>query len=110
MSAHPNHRRSGRDGALLAGVCAGITRAFNWNVWVLRILFIGFLAIKTLAALITYAVLALVMLLLGNGTTGSRKSHATKLSEELASPELSERGERIADLERRFREMEDSGS
>ena len=42
------------DGALLAGVCAGIARTFKWNVWVLRALFIGFLAIKTVAAILVY--------------------------------------------------------
>ena len=31
------------DGALLAGVCSGIARAFGWNAWVLRGLFVLFL-------------------------------------------------------------------
>ena len=42
------------DGALLAGVCAGIARTLNWNVWVLRALFVGFLLIKTLWACLLY--------------------------------------------------------
>jgi phage shock protein PspC (stress-responsive transcriptional regulator) len=91
------------DGALLAGACAGIARALRWNVWVLRALFVGFLAIKTVAALVTYAILALVMHLLGDETF-----RGTKGSEDLSSPELSKRNERIADLERRFRELEGS--
>ena len=88
------------DGALLAGVCAGIARAFKWNVWVLRALFIGFLAIKTLAAILVYAGLALVFYLLN--------SDRTERSAGLSSPELSERNERIRDLERRFSELEGS--
>lgn len=94
------------DGALLAGVCAGIARALRWNVWVLRALLVGFLAIKTVATLIIYAVVALVMHLLGNETLHGKKSQGTKASEGLASPELSKRSERIADLERQFRELE----
>jgi phage shock protein PspC (stress-responsive transcriptional regulator) len=103
MGANPHMQVNRPDGALLAGVCAGIARALRWNVWVLRALFVGFLALKTVAALLTYAILALVMHLLGN-----EKLRGEKKSEGLASPELSQRSERIADLEKRFREMEDS--
>ena len=91
------------DGALLAGVCAGIARAFKWNVWVLRALFIGFLAVKTLAAILVYATLALLFYLLD-----SDWATRDKASKDLSSPELSKRNERIRDLERRFREMEGS--
>jgi len=91
------------DGALLAGVCAGIARAFKWNVWVLRALFIGFLAIKTLAAVLVYAALALLFYFF-DSEWGARG----KTSPGLSSPELSERNERIAELERRFRELEGS--
>ena len=66
MGANPHMQVNRPDGALLAGVCAGIARALRWNVWVLRALFLGFLALKTVAALVTYAVLALAMHLLGN--------------------------------------------
>jgi len=91
------------DGALLAGVCAGIARAFNWKVWVLRALFIGFLIIKTLAAVIVYAALALLLYLFGSDW-GIRDKNPSGLG----SPELSERNERIAELERRFKELEGS--
>ena len=66
MGAKLHMRAKRPDGALLAGVCAGIARVLKWNVWVLRALFIGFLAIKTVAALIIYAILALAMHLLGS--------------------------------------------
>ena len=36
------------EGALLAGACAGVARTFNWNVWVLRALFVAFLLVKTI--------------------------------------------------------------
>jgi len=95
------------EGALLAGVCAGIARAFRWNVWVLRALFTGFLAIKTVWALIIYAILALAMHLLGNEKLHGKKSRAKNTAGGLASPELSLRSRRIADLEQRFRELGD---
>jgi phage shock protein PspC (stress-responsive transcriptional regulator) len=108
MGANPHPRVKRPDGALLAGVCAGIARALRWNVWVLRALFVGFLAIKTVAALVIYAILALVLHLLENDTLRRKNSRGKKTAEGLASPELSQRSERIANLERRFRELEDS--
>lgn len=101
MVAHPNIQDKRPDGALLAGVCVGIARVLRWNVWVLRALFVGFLAIKTVAALITYALLALAISLLGNEEPGEKET-----AEGLASPELSQRSERIANLERQFRELD----
>lgn len=89
------------EGALLAGVCAAIARAFGWNAWVLRALFVVLLLVKTLWAVAIYAVLALLFKLFEDSWPGRRKSR-----DGLASPELSGRGARIADLERRFRELE----
>jgi phage shock protein PspC (stress-responsive transcriptional regulator) len=91
------------DGALLAGVCAGIARALKWNVWVLRALFICFLIIKTVPTVVVYAGLALLFYFFN-----SDWSIRDKKSTELGSPELTERNERISELERRFRELEDS--
>ena len=87
------------EGALLAGVCAGIARAFDWNVWVLRALFVAFLLIKTLWAVIVYAALAL---LFHFGNEHRERKHG---KEGLASPELAERSRRIDDLEKRFRDL-----
>ena len=97
-----NVKASRTEGALLAGVCAGIAQAFDWNVWVLRALFVAFLLIKTLWAIVVYAVLALAFKLFEDQWPGKSKS-----GEGLASPELSERNQRISDLESRFRELED---
>ena len=88
------------DGALLAGVCAGIAQAFKWNVWVLRALFVAFLLIKTLWAVVAYAALALLFHF-GNEHRARRHGKAG-----LASPELSDRNRRIEELEKRFRDME----
>ena len=96
-----NARAAHTEGALLAGACAGIARVCNWNVWVLRALFLAFLLIKTLWAVVAYAVLALAFKLFEDQWPGNSKS-----GEGLASPELSKRNERISDLERRFRELE----
>jgi len=89
------------EGALLAGVCASIARMFNWNVWALRALFLIFLLVKTLWAALAYAVLALALYLLGSAPPLGRKPRSG-----LASPELAARSERIAELERRFEELE----
>lgn len=87
------------EGALLMGVCASIARTFSWNVWVLRALFAAFLLIKTLWAIAIYAGLALLMHF-GKGFMNNGND------DELSSPELSDRNQRIADLEKRFRDLE----
>jgi len=89
------------EGSLLAGVCAGIAQAFHWNVWVLRALFVAFLLTKTLWALVAYAVLAVLFVLFEEYVPGRAGS-----TESLSSPELSERSQRISDLEKRFKDLE----
>ena len=89
------------DGALLAGACAGMARALGWNVWALRALFVVFALFKTIWALLAYAAIALAFQL-GRGLH-SGEGHAPN---DLSSPELAERNRRIAELERRFRDLE----
>jgi phage shock protein PspC (stress-responsive transcriptional regulator) len=96
-----NVKACNTEGALLAGVCAGIAQAFNWNVWVLRALFVAFLLVKTLWAVVAYAVLALLLKLFEDQWPGQAEK-----DDDIVSPELSARKDRIADLERRFRELE----
>jgi len=91
------------DDALLAGVCARIAGRFGWNVWALRAVFVAFLLLKTLWAAVAYAVLALAFRLFDGERTDRRRDGG------LESPELSGRNERIAELERRFRELEGQG-
>jgi phage shock protein PspC (stress-responsive transcriptional regulator) len=85
---------------LLAGVCAGIARALGWNVWALRALFVLFLLVKSLWALVAYALLAVLLQLTEWEGTKSRTAGAG-----LESPELAGRSARIAELERRLREL-----
>jgi hypothetical protein len=73
----------------------------SWNVWVLRALFIGFLAIKTMLALIVYACLALVIHLIRLDSPREQRKTGG-----LTSPELSGRNQRIADLEQQFRDLD----
>jgi phage shock protein PspC (stress-responsive transcriptional regulator) len=89
------------EGSLLAGVCAGISQAFRWNVWVLRALFVAFLLTKTLWAVVTYAVLAVIFIIFDDQVPNGAED-----TENLSSPELSARSQRIADLEKRFRDLE----
>jgi phage shock protein PspC (stress-responsive transcriptional regulator) len=94
--------KTGRESdALLAGVCADIAGRFGWNVWALRAVFLAFLLIKTLWAIVAYAALAVIFRLLDG--SWSRRDEAPG---GLESPELAGRNERIAELERKFREME----
>jgi len=88
------------EGALLAGVCAAVAGRLGWNVWALRILFVLFLLVKATWAIVAYAVAALALHLI-EGRASERRP-----ADGLASPELSDRAGRIADLERRFRELE----
>lgn len=88
------------EGALLAGACAGLAARLGWNAWALRALFVLFLLIKPLWAVLAYAGLAVGLHLLDN-------AGRPRGEEGLRSPELSGRSERIAELERRFRELEE---
>lgn len=92
------------DGALLAGVCAGIAGKLGWNAWALRALFVVFLLVKTLWAIAAYAVLALAMHLFGHGRPGNEPQVDGRAGG-LTSPELARRNRRIADLERRLRDL-----
>jgi phage shock protein PspC (stress-responsive transcriptional regulator) len=87
------------EGALLAGVCAGVARTFGWNVWALRALFVIFLLVKTLWAVLAYAALALLFQL--RPSPGDARD-----PDDLGSPELAARNRRIAELEKRFRDLE----
>jgi phage shock protein PspC (stress-responsive transcriptional regulator) len=86
--------------ALLAGVCADLAQRLGWNVWAIRGLFVIALLIKTIAMAAVYLVLALIM---------PHFRADEKPRPDLSSPELRSRNERIADLERRFRDLEKDG-
>ncbi|MDX1459440.1 MAG: PspC domain-containing protein [Xanthomonadales bacterium] len=95
------------DGALLAGVCAWVARRFGWSAWALRALFVLGLLIEPITTGIVYLVLAFVLPRIPQtGQTESRRAHG---GDGLASESLRARNARIADLERRFRNLERKG-
>jgi phage shock protein PspC (stress-responsive transcriptional regulator) len=84
-------------GALLAGVCAGLAKKLGWNAWAIRALFVLGLFIQTIGTGVIYILLAVIL---------PRLDHSKAPEPELKADELSGRQERIAELERRFKEME----
>lgn len=93
-------RTTRQEGALLAGACSRIAETLGWNVWALRALFVVFLLVKTLWAVLAYAALALIL------HVWEGRGRSTSVDGKLSSPELSERSRRISELERRFRDLE----
>lgn len=93
--------------ALLAGVCAELARRLGWNVWALRgILVLGlFLAPVPVGIGYLLGALAMSLLLGGRDPLASAEDERAGADRPL-SEELGERGRRIAELERRFRELE----
>lgn len=89
------------DDALLAGLCAELARRLGWNVWALRVLFVVALLVQTLPTALVYLGASLVM---GLVLAGSKPKDAPG---GLASERLSERGQRIQELEDKFRELEE---
>lgn len=94
------HRLYRPDDALLAGLCAELARRLGWNVWALRVLFVVALLVQTLPTAVVYLAASLVMGLLLSDHKAPEPPGG------LASEQLSERGQRIADLEEKFRELE----
>jgi phage shock protein PspC (stress-responsive transcriptional regulator) len=98
-----NHQSEGSNadnrpaGALLAGVCAGLAQRLGWNAWAIRVLFVLGLFIQTIGTGVVYVLLAIVLPRIGK---------VSPPEPELKADELSGRQERIAELERRFKEME----
>jgi phage shock protein PspC (stress-responsive transcriptional regulator) len=85
-------------GALLAGVCAGLAQRLGWNAWAIRAIFVLGLFIQTIGTGVVYVLLAF---LLPRFDSGTREPEP-----DLKSEELSDRNQRIADLERRFKDLE----
>lgn len=94
--------------ALLAGVCAELSRRLGWNAWALRALFLAGLLVQTLATGAVYLLAAVVMgvaLGRGRGSAGGTQD-AGDGEAGLRSEHLDERARRIEALEKRFRELE----
>ena len=90
---------------LLAGVCSQLAKTFGCSVWALRAVFIVLLLVKTLFAVVAYAVLALLF----QAGERFRNAEATAPFERPeASAEFSPVNRKLAELDRRFREWENS--
>jgi phage shock protein PspC (stress-responsive transcriptional regulator) len=90
---------------LLAGVCSRFAGRLRFNVWALRAVFIVLLLAKTVLAVFVYGILALLF----HALDGRRDRAVT--SPEPSCDDLSRPtsyGERMNDLDRRFRAWEQS--
>jgi len=90
---------------LLAGVCSRLAAFFRCNAWALRAVFLLLLMVKTLWTLAVYAGLALCFRWV-EYSRGTRRSASKEFM--LESPRFESRNRRIKELDRRFREWEDS--
>ena len=90
---------------LLAGVCSRFATLLDFNVWALRAVFIILLLAKTVLAVIVYGVLAMLF-----HAAGRRRPHQQAAREQASSDSSrpDPYDERIRDLDRRFREWEQS--
>jgi phage shock protein PspC (stress-responsive transcriptional regulator) len=98
-------RPSADTAPLLAGVCSRFAGMLRFNVWALRAVFIVLLLAKTILAVFVYGILALVF------HAVDRRGDQDVASAEPSRDNLSHPapyGERISDLDRRFREWERS--
>jgi phage shock protein PspC (stress-responsive transcriptional regulator) len=93
------------DDALLAGVCAELSRRLGWNVWALRALFLAGLLVQTLPTAVVYGVAALIMGFALADRSPDAKS-GSSASDDLNSEPLAERGRRIRELEEKFKALE----
>lgn len=90
---------------LLAGVCSRFASTLHFNVWALRAVFIVLLLAKTILALFVYGILALLFHAL------DRRRNRAFAGPEPSCDGLSRPtpcGERLSDLDRRFRAWEQS--
>ena len=90
---------------MLSGVCSQLARIFGCNVWALRLIFIVLLLVKTLLAVVAYAILALVFHAAGR-YRDPKSNHGGGNQAEPA--DYSPANQKFADLDRRFREWEES--
>lgn len=95
------NRRAWRpEGALLAGVAVELSRRLSWNVWAVRALWVLGLVLQPIAVGVAYIVAAVVVGWLMEPGAGAGSGDT------LEAEELSGRARRIAELERRFSELE----
>lgn len=98
-------------GGMLAGVCSRLALLLGWNVWAIRAVLLILLIAQPLWTALGYAAAALLQGALDrSGKAFSNKSGRSAQSDvdvaQLQSPELASRKQRIDDLEKRFRDWE----
>jgi len=91
---------------VVAGVFSRLARFFNCSPWPLRAGFIVLLVVKTFWALAVYVGLAVLFRLTDHFREPARSAEKDF---SLESPQFAARNHRIRELDRRFREWEDSG-
>ena len=91
---------------LLAGACSRLARICHFNAWAVRAIFVLLLLAKTLVAIVAYGLLALAFQLADRYRNTGPDEAGEKPS---GGPSQSPYHDRhLADLDRRFREWEDS--
>jgi phage shock protein PspC (stress-responsive transcriptional regulator) len=100
----------GSSSAMLAGVCSRLAHWLGWNVWAIRAVLLILLIAKPLFAALGYAVAAILLGLLDRSGKEFRLRNAAAVEqpEQVHSPELANRMQRIDQLEQRFRSWEQS--
>jgi phage shock protein PspC (stress-responsive transcriptional regulator) len=91
---------------LLAGVCSHFADLLHFNVWALRAVFVVLLLAKTMLAVILYGVLALLFHAVDRRR--QPQEDAAHAQAPANAPQPGPHDERIRDLDRRFREWEQS--
>ena len=91
-----------RDGALIAGVCAGIARQFDWSVWAVRLVWVLVALVTLKIALLAYLIAALVL-----PVKGDDQRPVTSDSPAIR-PWAESSSQRIQRLEREFQQLEES--
>jgi len=91
-----------RDDALIAVVCAGIAKQFEWSVWAVRLVWVLVALVTLKIALLAYLVAALVLPVKGADQQPAGSDHPA------IRPWAESSSERIQRLEREFQQLEDS--
>ncbi|HKX55166.1 MAG TPA: PspC domain-containing protein [Xanthomonadales bacterium] len=102
--------KPGNNGAMLAGVCNRLATWLGWNVWAIRAVLLIVLIAKPLIAALGYIAAAILLGALDRSgkVLGPRRDAVLDQPEQLQSPELASRKQRIDELEQRFRNWEQS--
>ena len=91
-----------REDALIAGVCAGIARQFEWSVWAVRLAWVLVALVTLKIALIAYLIAALILPIKGDEI---RRADTERPA---IRPWAETSSQRIQRLEREFQQLEEN--